>query len=101
VRSAGELAHELAHELPAAWRVLEAPEEGGSRILVAHDPSPAWVAAQLWADPSRVIVAVVGEHADPERIQDLFGAGAEACVRGSNPRLIAAHVLAACRRHRI
>jgi hypothetical protein len=92
----------LATALPAGWSVLSyaAPEAALADVVVLFAATPEAVRGLRRVSRGIPIVAVASPGAEAEVILGLLGAGADACVRASDARLVAAHVLACIRRGR-
>ncbi|MGK5681804.1 hypothetical protein [Actinoplanes sp. URMC 104] len=91
----------LAHHLPAGWSLRRAADLDDLRpdeIVLFAGASVHEVATARRVLPSRaVVVALVDEAAPAELVAGVLTAGADACVRGGQPAILASH-LVACRR---
>jgi len=99
----GRVAGLTAH-LPAGWTTRQPrdlddlrPEE----IVLFARAAPAEVTTARAVLPRQArIVALVDEDAPAELVAELLTAGADACVRGGQPAILASH-LVACRRRQL
>lgn len=82
------------------WHVVSRKGEGGAdvvRIVVCTDDSSVGDAGTQW--PGAVRVALVPSHDDGHAVVAALQRGADVCVRGTDPGLVAAYVQAVARRH--
>ena len=94
----------LSRYLPTGWSVRPATGlddvRPGELVLLAGGTVPG-VSAARRVLPSRArIVALVDDAAPAEVVAGVLGAGADACVRGGRPAILAGH-LVACRRRQL
>jgi hypothetical protein len=94
----------LAIHQPSSWAIRRPRDLDDVRlddiVLFAHS-SLAEVAAARAVLPRRTrIVAVVDAEAPAELVADVLTAGADVCVRGGQPAILASH-LVACRRRQL
>ncbi|MBM2623093.1 hypothetical protein JIG36_47095 [Actinoplanes sp. LDG1-06] len=91
----------LPQHLPAGWSLRRADDLDDVRpdeIVLFAGASVREVATARRVLPSRtMIVALVDEEAPAEMVAGVLTAGADACVRGGQPAILAGH-LVACRR---
>jgi hypothetical protein len=94
----------LAQHLPGGWSVRQAaglddivPEE----IVLLAGTSVREVATARAVLPARTrVVALVDDEAPAETVAGVLTAGADVCVRGGQPAILASH-LVACRRRQL
>jgi hypothetical protein len=92
----------LAAHLPAGWSVRPArdlddigPDE---LVLVAGATEAGIVAARDGLPRRTLLVALVDEDAPAELVAAVLTAGADVCVRGGMPAILAGHLVAGRRR---
>ena len=94
----------LAAQLPAGWSVrFEASAKAvrpGEIVLVSGARAEAVAAARAVVSARTRIVALVDEDAGADLVTGVLSAGADACVRGGQPAVLASH-LVACRRRQL
>ncbi|WP_250008464.1 hypothetical protein [Actinoplanes sp. M2I2] len=94
----------LPQHLPPGWSLRRAtglddlrPDE----LVLITAATPGDVArARRTLPPATLIVALVDEEAPAERVAGVLTAGADACVRGAQPEILAGHLVACRRRDR-
>jgi hypothetical protein len=91
----------LAQHLPSGWAIrnpdgLDDVLPGELVLLVAATVADVTQARRLLPDRTQ-IVALVDDLAPPDAVAGVLTAGADACVRGGEPAILASH-LVACRR---
>jgi hypothetical protein len=100
---AGRVAGLAAH-LPAGWSLRTAPDLGDVRpgeIVLVSGATEADIADARARLPRRTrVVALVDGEAPAERVAAVLTAGADVCVRGGQPAILASH-LVACRRRQL
>jgi hypothetical protein len=100
---AGRVAALPAH-LPAGWSLRhprELDDVGPDEIVLFADATVAEVTTARAMLPRRTrIVALVDAEARAEIVAGVLTAGADACVRGGQPAVLASH-LVACRRRQL
>lgn len=100
---AGRVAGLGAH-LPAGWTLRHPGDLAGVRageIVLFSGATEADVLAARAALPARtLVVALVGDDARAELVAAVLTAGADVCVRGGMPAILASH-LVACRRRQL
>lgn len=94
----------LAEHLPAGWRLRTArdlddvgPDE---IVLFTHAREQDILAARSLLPGRTSVVALVGSDAPAELVAAVLTAGADVCVRGGMPVILASH-LVACRRRQL
>ncbi|MBU2669337.1 hypothetical protein KOI35_38080 [Actinoplanes bogorensis] len=91
----------LSHHLPGGWSLRRATDLDDLRpdeIVLFAGANVREVATARRVLPARtMIVALVDEEAPAELVAGVLTAGADACVRGGQPAILAGH-LVACRR---
>ena len=99
----GRIAGLEAH-LPAGWSLRPARDLDDVRpgeLVMFTRATPTEVATARAALPRRArIIAVVDERAPAEVVTGVLTAGADVCVRGGQPAILAGH-LVACRRRQL
>ncbi len=94
----------LAAHLPAGWSVRTARDLGDVRtdeiVLVAGATEADIVAARAALPRRTRIVALLDGEAPAELVAAVLTAGADVCVRGGMPAVLASH-LVACRRRQL
>jgi hypothetical protein len=94
----------LPARLPAGWSTRRPPGlddvRAGEIVLLTDATERDVRAARTTLPRNTPVVAVVDEAAPAERVAQVLTAGADACVRGSRPSILAAH-LVACRRRQL
>ena len=94
----------LAPHLPAGWSVRTATDLDDVRpdeLLLFVGPAVRDIALARRLLPHRTqLVALVDDSAPAETVAGVLTAGADACVRGSQPAILAGH-LVACRRRQM
>jgi hypothetical protein len=94
----------LPAHLPPGWRLRPVAGPGDVRpgeIALLTDASEADVAAARRALPRRTrVVALLLDDAPAESVAGVLTAGADVCVRGGQPAILAGH-LVACRRRQL
>ncbi|GAA0578536.1 hypothetical protein GCM10010172_74210 [Paractinoplanes ferrugineus] len=94
----------LARHLPAGWSVRFADDVDGvaaDELVLFAGPAIRDIALARRLLPSRTqIVALVDDAAPAEIVAGVLTAGADACVRGGQPAILASH-LVACRRRQM
>ncbi len=92
----------LAAHLPAGWSVRPARDlediRPGELVLVAGATEADIVAARAALPRRTLVVALVDEEAPGERVAAVLTAGADVCVRGGMPAILAGHLVAGRRR---
>jgi len=91
----------LAQHLPGGWSLrlpdgLDDVRPGEIVLLAGTSVREVAVARRVLPAPARV-VALVDDEAPPEVVAGVLTAGADVCVRGGQPAILAGH-LVACRR---
>ena len=91
----------LDQQLPTGWSIRRpsGPDDiaPGELVLIAGATVAAVTLARAALPHRTQIVAVVDDLAPPEVVTGVLTAGADACVRGGQPAILAGH-LVACRR---
>ncbi|GAB2603788.1 hypothetical protein Aab01nite_47790 [Paractinoplanes abujensis] len=91
----------LAQHLPHGWSLRQADNLDDLRpdeiVLFAGATERAVATARRVLPGRTMIVALVDEEAPAELVAAVLTAGADACVRGGQPAILAGH-LVACRR---
>jgi hypothetical protein len=94
----------LAGQLPSGWSVRPARDLGDIRpdelVLLSGAREADVVAARAELPRRTRIVALVDEDASGELVAAVLTAGADVCVRGGQPAILAGH-LVACRRRQL
>ncbi|MEV6600877.1 hypothetical protein AB0M36_29130 [Actinoplanes sp. NPDC051346] len=94
----------LEKQLPAGWSVRFAASAGAvlpdEIVLISGAREDAVRAARAVLSARTRIVALVDESAAAELVTGVLTAGADACVRGGQPAILASH-LVACRRRQL
>jgi hypothetical protein len=94
----------LPSHLPAGWTMRCARDLDDVKpddIVLVSGATPAGVTTARTALPRRTrIVALVDEAAPAELVAGVLTAGADMCVRGGQPAILASH-LVACRRRQL
>ncbi|XVU22170.1 hypothetical protein ACQPZJ_33535 [Actinoplanes sp. CA-054009] len=94
----------LADHLPSGWstrRPADIDDLAPDELVLFASASVREVAMARRVLPSRTtIVALVDEDAPAEMVAGVLTAGADACVRGGQPAILASH-LVACRRRQM
>jgi len=94
----------LASHLPAGWSVRTATDLDDvhpDELLLFVGPAVRDVALARRLLPHRTqLVALVDDSAPAESVAAVLTAGADACVRGGQPAILASH-LVACRRRQL
>lgn len=94
----------LAAQLPAGWSLRVARDLGDIRpdeLVLVTGAREADIAAARAELPRRTrIVALVDEDAPAELVAAVLTAGADVCVRGGLPAILAGHLIA-CRRRQL
>ncbi|WP_250037416.1 hypothetical protein [Paractinoplanes maris] len=94
----------LPHHLPPGWslrRAADLDDLKPDEIVLVAAATVRDVATARQALPSRtMIVALVDEGAPAEMVAGVLTAGADACVRGGQPAILAGHLVACRRRER-
>ncbi|HET6529935.1 MAG TPA: hypothetical protein VFH03_04865 [Actinoplanes sp.] len=94
----------LPEHLPAGWSLRAARDlddvRPGELVMVTHATTQDVVAARAMLPRRARIVAVVDERAPAELVTGVLTAGADVCVRGGHPAILAGH-LVACRRRQL
>ncbi|WP_127503637.1 hypothetical protein [Actinoplanes solisilvae] len=94
----------LSRHLPPGWSVRHATGLADLRpdeIVLLAGATVGDVEAARQALPARtMIIALVDEEAPGESVAGVLTAGADACVRGGQPAILAGHLLACRRRDR-
>ena len=94
----------LAQNLPSGWTVRHAADlddVSPDELLLFVGPAVRDIALARRLLPGRTqLVAVVDEAAPAESVAAVLTAGADACVRGGQPAILAGH-LVACRRRQL
>lgn len=94
----------LAAQLPSGWSVRPARDLGDihpDELVLLSGAREADVVAARAELPRRTrIVALVDEDAPGELVAAVLTAGADVCVRGGQPAILAGH-LVACRRRQL
>jgi hypothetical protein len=94
----------LAEHLPGGWSLRPARDldevRSGELVMFTH-ATPHEVETARAVLPRRArIIAVVDEQAPAELVAGVLTAGADVCVRGGQPAILAGH-LVACRRRQL
>ncbi|MCU7728709.1 hypothetical protein ODJ79_33785, partial [Actinoplanes sp. KI2] len=94
----------LAQHLPAGWSVRSAADldevhPGELLLFVGHAVRDVALARRLLPHRTQ-LVALVDDSATAETVAAVLTAGADACVRGGQPAILASH-LVACRRRQL
>jgi uncharacterized Zn-binding protein involved in type VI secretion len=91
----------LDKQLPAGWSMRRPADlddvDPGELVLLAGATVAAVKLARQVLAARTPVVAVVDDLAPPEVVTGVLTAGADACVRGGQPAILAGH-LVACRR---
>lgn len=99
----GRIAGLPAH-LPGAWSLRAARDledvRAGELVLCTEATAGQVAAARAVLPRRTAIVALVGEHAPADLVAAVLTAGADVCVRGGHPAILAGH-LVACRRRQL
>jgi hypothetical protein len=94
----------LAQHLPAGWSVRAATDLDDvhpDELLLFVGPAVRDIALARRLLPHRTqLVALVDDSAPAETVAAVLTAGADACVRGGQPAILASH-LVACRRRQL
>jgi hypothetical protein len=94
----------LDHHLPGGWstrRPADIDDLAPDELVLFTSATVREVATARRVLPSRTtIVALVDEDAPAELVAAVLTAGADACVRGGQPAILASH-LVACRRRQL
>jgi hypothetical protein len=94
----------LPHHLPSGWSMRRPPDIDDVRpselVLFANATVQQVVTARSVLPSRTRIVALVDEDAPAEVVAGVLTAGADACVRGGQPAILASH-LVACRRRQL
>jgi hypothetical protein len=94
----------LAGHLPSGWSVRHAADiddVSPDELILFVGPAVRDVALARRLLPGRTqLVALVDETAPAEAVAAVLTAGADACVRGGQPAILASH-LVACRRRQL
>jgi hypothetical protein len=98
-------AEALTRALPSGWVAVQPQAEPAGRdgltvpdLVVLANPSAGAVRTARSEQPTVRLLAVVREDADVGSVVAILDAGADACVRGEHPAMVAAHLLALHRR---
>jgi hypothetical protein len=95
------LAAALASHLPS-WchvdTVDRLDEAGAADILVVGAATPVAVATAAGWHPSAIVVGLIDTAAPVSAVVGVLGAGADMCVRGREPAVLAGHLLVSLRR---
>jgi hypothetical protein len=91
----------LAHHLPTGWSVRTAgdlDDVSADELVLFSGPAVRDIALARRLLPARTqVIALVDDAAPAELVAGVLTAGADACVRGGHPAILASH-LVACRR---
>ena len=91
----------LAHHLPAGWTMrfaADLDDVNPDELVLFSGPGVRDIALARRLLPGRTqIIALVDDAAPAELVAGVLTAGADACVRGGQPAILASH-LVACRR---
>lgn len=94
----------LGSHLPAGWTVRSAADPGdvraGEIVLISGAREADVRAARAVISARTRVVALVDEDARADLVAAVLTAGADACVRGGQPAILASH-LVACRRRQL
>jgi hypothetical protein len=94
----------LAGHLPGGWQLRAADGLGdvrpGEIVLVAGATERDVIAARTVLPRRTSLVALVDMDAPAETVAAVLTAGADVCVRGGTPAILASH-LVACRRRQL
>jgi hypothetical protein len=94
----------LAQHLPTGWTVRRAAGlddiHPGELVLFAGATVQQIVTARAVLPSRTLIVALVDDQAPGEIVAGVLTAGADVCVRGGQPAILASH-LVACRRRQL
>lgn len=94
----------LQDHLPAGWTMRQAKDLDDLRadeLVLLSDATIDQVAAARAVLPTRtLVVAVVDEQAPGDLVAGVLTAGADVCVRGGQPAILAGHLIAGRRRQR-
>jgi hypothetical protein len=94
----------LAQHLPGGWSMRRPRDIDDMRadeiVLLANATAEQVALARAALPPRTRIVALVDELAPAESVAGVLTAGADACVRGGQPAILAGH-LVACRRRQV
>jgi len=92
----------LPQHLPSGWSMRAAaclddirPDE---IVLLAGARAPDVTAARAVLPSRTLVVALVDEEAPPDAVAGVLTAGADVCVRGGQPAILAGHLVAGRRR---
>jgi hypothetical protein len=92
----------LAQHLPDGWSMRQASDFHDVRpdelVLLAGATVEQVAAARAVLTARTLVVAVVDEQAPGEVVAGVLTAGADVCVRGGQPAILAGHLLAGRRR---
>lgn len=94
----------LSAALPTSWSLEHVDEVGDltvADLVVVVSPTPGKVAAILARQPDASVVALTHPAARADAVVELLQSGATACVRSSEPDLVAAHLVACARRYSV
>jgi hypothetical protein len=94
----------LAAQLPAGWSIHRPRDlddvHPGDIVLFARATVQDVVTARMLLPRRARIVALVDHDAPAGLVADLLTAGADVCVRGNQPAILASHLIA-CRRRQL
>jgi hypothetical protein len=94
----------LGQHLPAGWSLRPARDlddiRAGELVLFTHATPHEVITARAVLPHRTRIIAVVDEQAPAELVAGVLTAGADVCVRGGQPAILAGH-LVACRRRQL
>ncbi|MEU4237636.1 hypothetical protein [Actinoplanes sp. NPDC026619] len=94
----------LAQHLPTGWSVRTAgdlDDVSADDLVLFSGPAVRDIALARRLLPSRTqVIALVDDAAPAELVAGVLTAGADACVRGGQPAILASH-LVACRRRQM
>jgi hypothetical protein len=94
----------LAHHLPGGWslrRAADFDDVGPGELVLLAGTSVREVSTARAVLPARTrVVALVDAEAPAEVVAGVLTAGADVCVRGGQPAILASH-LVACRRRQL
>jgi hypothetical protein len=94
----------LPQHLPTGWSMRRPPDIGDVRpdeLVLFANAAVGDIAAARSVLPSRTrIVVLVDDDAPVEAVAGVLTAGADVCVRGGQPAILASH-LVACRRRQL
>jgi len=97
VRGAPYASSALAAALPPGWGV-RVEDTGPVDVVVLCSATPAGVRLTRREHPESRVVAVVTAQTAAADVIDVLSSGADACIRGGDARVLAAHLLACGRR---